>query len=209
MRSMGFKKLTTEAFARYGSFASILDAKGDKLGAPPVEFYRDMVQQSLGSATNVSYSACVIDKRPNIIDCIEAHNYCHETIICLDGDYLMHVAPACAKDELPFENIEVFLLPRGTVVNVKAGVWHQAGFPYKCDKVHILCALPERTYATGFKSVPHDRDCLRKTGCKAMPCGTHSLQSQTGQKYKSKESFRIPPIIYIHNLMQLFLNMSK
>ena len=32
-------------------------------------------------------------------------------------------------------------------MNVKAGVWHQAGFPYQCERVHILCVLPERTYA--------------------------------------------------------------
>jgi ureidoglycolate hydrolase len=149
MRKIGIRRLTTEAFARYGSFASILEPQGDKLGAPPVEFYRDMVQQSLGRATQVSYSACVVDARnPRIIDVAEYHDYCHETIICLDGDYLMHVAPACGKDEMPYDNIEVFLVPRGTVVNVRAGVWHAAGFPYKCDKVHIMCALPERTYAT-------------------------------------------------------------
>lgn len=147
MKKIKIKKLTPEAFARYGSYASILDPKGDKLGVPPVEFYRDMVQQSLGCETNVSYSACVVEDRQHIIDCIEMHNTCHETIICLDGDYLMHVAPASGAGEVPYDEIEVFLLPKGTVISVKAGVWHQAGFPYKCGKVHILCALPERTYA--------------------------------------------------------------
>jgi ureidoglycolate lyase len=148
MRSVGYKKLTVEAFARYGSFASVMEPEGDKLGAPPIEFYRDMVQQDLGCASVVSYSACVVGKRDWVIDCTESHDYCNETIICLDGDYLMHVAPACTKDEVPYDNIEVFLVPKGTVINVKKGVWHQAGFPYGCDKVHIMCALPERVYAT-------------------------------------------------------------
>lgn len=148
MRQIKIKRLTQEAFEKYGSYASILDPKGDKLGAPPVEFYHDMVQQSLGCATNVSYSACVVEDRPHIINCIEMHNTCHESIICLDGDYLMHVAPATQVGEVPYDEIEVFLLPKGTIINVKAGVWHNAGFPYKCEKVHILCALPERTYAT-------------------------------------------------------------
>lgn len=147
MRQVKIKQLTVESFARYGTFASIIDAKGDKLGAPPVEFYRDLVQQDLGCASNVSYSACVVESRkPWVIDTIESHDYCHETIICLDGDYLMHVAPATPKDKVVYDDIEVFLLPEGTVVNVKAGVWHYAGFPYNCDKVHIMCALPERTY---------------------------------------------------------------
>jgi len=55
MRKVGIRRLTKEAFARYGTFASILEPQGDKLGEPPVEFYRDMVQQSLGCATQVSY----------------------------------------------------------------------------------------------------------------------------------------------------------
>jgi ureidoglycolate lyase len=136
-----------------------LDPKGDKLGAPPVEFFRDMVQQNIGCETNVSYSACVVEERPRIIDCIEMHNNCHETIICLDGDYLIHVAPASASGEVPYDEIEVFLLPKGTIMNVKAGVWHQAGFPYGCGKVHILCALPERTYAKDcfVVNIPEDR----------------------------------------------------
>ncbi len=148
MKKVKIKKLTPEAFARYGSYASIIDPKGDKLGAPPVEFYRDLVQQSLGTASCVSYSACVVEERPHVIDSIEMHNYCHETIICLDGDYLIHVAPASGSGEVPYDEIEVFFLPKGTAVNVKAGVWHKAGFPYRCSKVHIMCALPERAYAT-------------------------------------------------------------
>jgi len=147
-RTIKVKKLTAEAFARYGSFGNILGETGDKLGQPPVEFYRDLVQQNLGDASAVSYSACVVEKRePMVIDCIEHHDHCHESIICLDGDYLMVVGPACAKDENPYDDMEVFYLPKGTVVNVKAGVWHQAGWPVDCDKVHIMCALPERTYA--------------------------------------------------------------
>ena len=41
----------------------------------------------------------------------------------------------------------------------RPGVWHQAGFPYGCDKVHILCALPERAYANDciVKTIPADK----------------------------------------------------
>ena len=151
MRKTGIRRLTKERFEPYGSYASILDPGGPCFGEEPVLFYRDMVQQNLGFATEVSYSACVVDQRPWVITNSEAHDYCHETILCLDGDYLMHVAPATVDKKIPSELIEVFLIPRGTLVNVRAGVWHQAGFPYQCDRVHILCVLPERTY---------QRDCF-------------------------------------------------
>ena len=154
MKTLGYRKLTRDAFAPYGAYASIMDPQGEKLGEPPVEFYRDMVQQYVGNTT-VSYSACVVRERKDwIIDVAEYHDHTGEAIICLDGDYLMHVAPACPHGEEPWDNLEVFLIPQGTMVVTRPGVWHQAGFPYGCGEVHILCALPERTYAN---------DCVVKT----------------------------------------------
>ncbi len=156
MKKIGIKRLSKAAFDKYGSYASVMEPEGEFFGGGEVVFYRDMIQQSLGNTSNVSYSACVVEQRPHVIQNAETHDTCHETIICLDGDYLMHVAPAVSEKKIPYDKIEVFLIPKGTVVNVKAGVWHQAGFPYGCDKVHILCALPERTYMTDcyYEEIP-------------------------------------------------------
>lgn len=147
MRTVGIRKLTMEAFAPYGVFASVTAPKGPKIGEKPVEFFRDMAQQSLGAGNIVSYSACAVKQRDWVITNAEYHNHCCEAIVCLDGDYLAHFAAACPEGEEPFDGIEVFLVPKGTLVVVRPGVWHQAGFPYGCGEVHILCALPERTYA--------------------------------------------------------------
>lgn len=160
MRTIGYKKLTKDNFAPYGDFASILQPSGFKFGERPVEFYRDMVQQYLGNTNTVSYSACVVDSKEEwIIEEAEYHDTTCEAIICLDGDYLMYVAPAWSLDKDPWDDIEVFLVPKGTMVVTRPGVWHLAGFPYKCDKVHILCALPERAYAIDckVKQIPEEK----------------------------------------------------
>ncbi len=159
MKTVGIKKLTMEAFAPYGTFASVMAPKGPKMGEKPVEFFRDMVQQTLGAANMVSYSACVVEQRDWVITNAEYHNHCCEAIICLDGDYLAHFAPACPEGEEPFDSIEVFLIPKGTMVVVRPGVWHQAGFPYGCGEVHVLCALPERTYSNDcvFMEIPENK----------------------------------------------------
>lgn len=159
MKTTGYRKLTKEAFSQYGDFASILNPQGKKFGEPPVEFYRDLVLQNVGS-DKVSYSACVVRQKDEwIIENAEYHNHTSEAIICLDGDYLMHVAPACQQDDEPWDELEVFLIPAGTVVVARPGVWHQAGFPYNCDQVHILCALPERAYVNDciYKEIPIDK----------------------------------------------------
>lgn len=147
MRRIMIRQLTLESFERYGSFASLIKPRGDKIGNPPIEFFQDMVQQSLGKATSVSYSTCVVGKRPLVVDCTEVHDNCHESFVCLDGDCVIHVAPACPKEVVPYEHFEAFLIPRGTLVNIKAGVWHHAPFAYNCNVAHLLFALPERTYA--------------------------------------------------------------
>ncbi len=160
MRTVGIKKLTLETFTPYGSFASIIKPYGSKIGEPPVEFYRDMAQQFIGTSNTVSYSACVVQaKKEWIIENAEYHNNTCEAIMCLEGDYLMHVAPACPEDEEPWDNLEVFLIPKGTLIVTRPGVWHQAGFPYGCEEVHILCALPERAYVNDcvFKIIPEDK----------------------------------------------------
>ena len=156
MRRIIIRQLTQASFGRYGSFASLTRPEGDKIGDPPIEFFRDMIQQSLGNAASVSYSSCVVGQRPLVVDCTEVHDNCHESFICLDGECVMHVAPACPKGEVPYGHFEAFLIPRGTLVNIKAGVWHHAPFAYNCDVVHLLFALPERTYAidTTVLSIP-------------------------------------------------------
>ena len=68
-------------------------------------------------------------------------------IMPIDGDILMHFGPATADNEAPVEDIEIFHIPRGTLVCMRPGVWHQAAFPYMCESVNILVALAERVYA--------------------------------------------------------------
>jgi ureidoglycolate lyase len=41
----------------------------------------------------------------------------------------------------------VFLVPKGTLVKIRQGVWHHAPFAFNCDFVNVLVVLPERSYA--------------------------------------------------------------
>lgn len=85
-------------------------------------------------------------RRPFVLDVSEYHNGCCEILLPLDGDVLMHVATAVAEKEFPFDQAEVFLVPRGTLCCLRPGVWHHAPFALGTDVVNCLVALPERTY---------------------------------------------------------------
>ena len=140
------KELNYEDFYKYGTYSAILSPKGIKFGNEHIEFYRDMIQLDMGQTSTVSFSLCRILKRELIIDTSEYHNYTGEMIMPIDCDILIHVGAAIDNDKVPVNDIEIYRIPKGTVVCIRPGVWHHAAFVYNCDEANILVALPERTY---------------------------------------------------------------
>lgn len=147
MKKVNVKELTLDSFNMYGSFAKMINPQGPHLGSEPVEFYRDMAFLGLGQTSTAAFSITRVLKRPNIIDVIEHHKGTGEGIMPIDGDVLMHVALATPNGEYPVDKIEVFRVPKGTVVTLRPGVWHCAPFAEGCESVNILVVLPERIYA--------------------------------------------------------------
>ena len=148
------KELTAEAFKPYGSFANMLKPTGSKMGG----FHPDMAIMSLGQANEAAFSVTQVQKKENIIDAMECHNRTGEGILPLDGDVLVHVAPASRTDKVPMDQVEVFRVPKGTLLILRPGVWHCAPFAENADVVNVLVVLPERTYANDiyFYLVPKD-----------------------------------------------------
>lgn len=146
-RKTKVKELTLADFNIYGSFANMINPQTPKLGVEPAEFYRDMVFLNLGQNNIASFSVCRVSKRPFIVDATEFHRNTEEGILPLDGDILMHVGLATPNGDVPIDRMEIFRVPKGTIVTLRPGVWHNAPFTYECDFVNVLIVLPERTYA--------------------------------------------------------------
>ncbi len=160
MKDIRYKKLSLEGFAKFGTYANMINPVGPKLGAEPIEFFRDMVQSQLGAIPVASFGVCRVVKRPFVMDVSEYHDSCCEIALPLDGDVLMHVAPAMPEKEFPFDMAEVFLVPQGTICCLRPGVWHHAPFALRTEVVNILVALPERTYFNDSKvyAFPADKN---------------------------------------------------
>ena len=152
MREIRYRELNREAFSRYGSFAAMAepDGEGDnppKLGSPPVEFFRDLLQSGLGLDTVASFGVCRVSRRPSIVDASEFHDSSCEALLPLDADVVIHVAAATSGARFPSELVEAFLLPRGTMAVLRPGVWHHGPFVLGAERASCLVALPERLYA--------------------------------------------------------------
>lgn len=164
MRTVKSRELTVEDFIPYGTYANLINPTSEKLGSPPIEFFRDMVQQNLGTSGSVSFSTCKVEKREMIIDTIEYHSYTSEGIMPIDNDILIHVAVATPNDRTqPSDKIVVFRIPKGTMVVLRPGVWHHAPFTVNDHPANVLIVLPERTYANDcelFDLSGEDRICI-------------------------------------------------
>lgn len=148
MREVKVEQLSLEAYKPFGTYANLINPTDEKLGAAPVEFFRDQLQIEVDGNNSWSYSCCRVQKRENIIDVLEFHTGCGEVVLPLDQDILLQVAPATASEnDIPLDKMRVFYVPKGTAITIKAGVWHWGPFATEDTPANVLINLPERTYA--------------------------------------------------------------
>jgi len=160
MKQINVTPLTIENFAPFGSFANMINPTTTPLGDPsaPVCFYRDMVPVEMGQArSSVMFSITRCTTRPNVIAALEYHSYTGEGNMALDGDMLFYVAPASKKPPRA-EDIKAFIVPKGTFVAIRPGVWHMAPLCLDTEELNCLVVLPERTYANDceFEILPEE-----------------------------------------------------
>jgi ureidoglycolate lyase len=159
MKTVQIQELSIETFLPYGTYVQHIDPNTTKMGAPPVEFYRDMVQLNLGGHSIASLSTCRVEKRDLVIGFSEHHSSSGEAILPLDNDILIHVAPATSpRTGVPVDDIQVFYVPKGTAVCLRPGTWHGAPFTANDEPANVLIVLPERAYANDFVAVRHEAE---------------------------------------------------
>ena len=136
MRKIKAQKLTRDAFRPYGDYVELL-RPASFYGDAPTAFTPDMLQLPLAQHDLASFSICRVVERPNIVDTSEYHSAAWEGNIPLDGDIVVHVAPA-NRGQIEADKFEAFIVPKGTMVT--------------------LVVLPERTYANDCVVVRHTDD---------------------------------------------------
>ena len=153
MRTIQAQPLTVEAFREYGEFYDLLDPKGHHMGT----FYHDHVLNPVSGNAPIAYSAYVVEKPEKmIVKEAEYHNDTSEIILPLDGDIVTYVATP--SKELEPENTVAFIIPKGTIVRLNAGVWHKDSFAVDQAQVHTLIVLPERTYKRDCVVLPYEEE---------------------------------------------------
>lgn len=166
MKEIPVQELSLEKFCNYGSYSNMLSPQGPHLGEPPCEFYRDMGILTLGGATTAGLSVTRCYQRPMIINELEYHTHTAEAILPLDGDVYIHVGSATGNGTIPFDKLEVFHVPQGTLVIFRPGVWHCGPFCANTAVANVLVVLPERAYANDCNVVKIPEEKQLEIVCK-------------------------------------------
>jgi len=156
MKKIKVEQLSLEAFDEFGSFKNMINPDTERFGEVPCEFFSDMIQLDLGGKGIASFSICRVEPRENVIETSEYHSCCGEGMLPLDSDCIIHVAPATPPGAyVPVEKIRAFLVPKGTMVTIKPGIWHYAPYAVEDKESNVVIVLPERTYANDCIVVEH------------------------------------------------------
>ena len=144
MKTVKVEKLTKEAYAPYGEFYTMDSPDGHALCGEIHRFYPDRVTAYQGH--NAGFSAITVKKPEKmLITQVEYHTTTAELIMPLSGDMIVHVAEPSAGTPIT-EKTKAFLVPKNTLIKMKAGVWHLAPLPAEDDVLAALIVLPECTY---------------------------------------------------------------
>ncbi len=140
MKTLKAQKLTREAFHPYGDYCNLTpetmpDANLDQINLDMGRPYQ-----------NVSFSMLrVMPSKEIIAPMSECHDWTGQGILPLDGDVVIYVGRPTAGD-CPVEKMQVFYVPKYTLITIKPGVWHFTPYTTKTP-VNTLLVMPCRTWA--------------------------------------------------------------
>ncbi|MBR5543762.1 MAG: DUF4867 family protein [Oscillospiraceae bacterium] len=145
MKTVKVQPLTFEEFAPFGEFYDMAKPDGYALCGEIHKFFPDRI--SADSEHRLGFSPIVVKKPERmIITQQEYHTTTWEMILPLDDDMIVHVAPASAG-KIITDSVKAFLVPKGTMIKMRAAIWHLAPLPANNESLTAMIVLPECTYA--------------------------------------------------------------
>ena len=145
MKKVKAQPITRDAFAPFGEFYDMANPEGYPLCGAIHSFYPDRL--TTVCAGRLAFSPLVV-KKPEamIITQQEYHTTAEELLFALDDDIILHVAPA-SGGKVVTDHAQAFIVPKNTLVKLKAAIWHLAPLPATKEQVTVMVILPECTYA--------------------------------------------------------------
>lgn len=146
MQIIPVRSLKELDFSDLGEHYDFLNPSGFHFG----QSYYDKVLLPLPGLRPIGFSDYVVQPPEEadeiIVASIERNTACPEVLLPLDGDIICYAAPA---SRMLFSSlIQAFIVPKGTMVMLHAGVWHKDCFAASDAPVHVLLGAQQLTYSS-------------------------------------------------------------
>ena len=144
MKTIKVEKLTHESFAPFGTFYDLTNPSGHSLDGEIHKFFPDRV--TAYHQGEVAFSPLLV-KKPDVMKVtqIEYHSHTCELILPINDDVILHLAEPSGGKPIT-DKTKAFLIPKNTLVKLKACIWHMAPLPVNEEQLTALIILPQCTY---------------------------------------------------------------
>lgn len=148
VQTIPVKRLADMEFSDLGSYYNFADPTGFHAGGE----YFDKLLFPVSGQMPLAFS-CHIAERPHdmTVSSAEQNIWSPKAIMPIDGDIICCGAPP-SKVVYP-SMMQAFLVEKGTMVVLNAGVWHRMSFAAKPGQVHVLVLLPQLSFMHESKIV--------------------------------------------------------
>ena len=136
-------ELTEDNFAPYGRFFNIYGfAKGEKLQTSP--YFPDVTGILFENSSYAGIGVGIAIDRLRVTTQAEIHEHTEEMLAFMDAESIFIVGEPSGTTPV-LSKFKAFLIPKGSFLTMKRGVWHATPFPTDSDRVTLFCILPPYT----------------------------------------------------------------
>lgn len=136
--NIAIQKATKENFAKYGEIICLDDLGQATIDVGVVQFWAQQSGVDFGGELEVGVLR--VKKHDMIFDELENHFKTPTLMLCLDGDFILPLAPC--QDAVPsVSEIEALYIKQGDLYKMNAKCWHGEVYPVDKEILTLLVFL--------------------------------------------------------------------
>jgi ureidoglycolate hydrolase len=149
-------ELTREKFSPYGQVVEVPASGQPTIEVETVKFWKQQAIYSTGEKTEVG--VLMVKQQEMIFEELENHFKTPTILLCLDGDFILPVAPP--SDDLPSPSeVVAFRVPKNQMVIMAEKCWHGVAYPADKEEITLLVIFRENSLDDDTVFEPLDDKC--------------------------------------------------
>jgi len=150
------KQITLENFKPYGQLVKVPELSEPTVQNEQITFWKQQASFFIDGKTEIG--VLKVRKHEMVFNLLENHFKTPTILICLDGAFIIPVAPP--SDNVPkVEEIEAFKVSKGQALVLSDKCWHGTTYPVDKEEITLLVIFKENTFDDDTVNEVIDANC--------------------------------------------------